>query len=64
MSIVNAVVPKSSLFHQLAVVSVCTAVPDPVNVKLGALAAVPPLLLPNVNVLVISAAAVKPPVPV
>ena len=32
----NAVVPKSSLLKKLVVVSVCTAVPDPVNVKLTA----------------------------
>ena len=59
----NAVVPKSTVLNQLAVVSVCTDVPDPVNVKLGALVLVPPVV-PNVNVLVIFAAAVKPPVPV
>ena len=59
----NAVVPKFNEPNQLPVVSVCIAVPDPVNVKLGALVLVPPVV-PNVNVLVISAAAVKPPVPV
>ena len=56
-------VPKSTLLNQLLVVSVCTDVPDPVNVKLGELVLVPPVV-PKVNVLVILAAAVKPPVPV
>ena len=60
---VNAVVPKSNLLNQLAVVIVNTEIPDPVNVKLGAVVALPPVV-PNVNVLVISAAAVNPPVPV
>lgn len=31
----NAVVPKLSVLKKLPVVSVCTAVPDPVNVKFG-----------------------------
>ena len=59
----NAVVPKSTLLKKPVVVSVCTAVPDPVNVKLTPLAIVPPVAA-QLNDLVISAAAVKPPVPV
>ena len=59
----NAVVPKSSLLNQLRLVNVAIAVPLPVNVKLGEISAVPPVV-PNVNVLVIFAAAVNPPVPV
>ena len=60
---VNAVVPKSSLLNQPPVVNVCTAVPLPVNVKLGLLVVEPPVV-PKVYVLVISAAATNPPVPV
>jgi hypothetical protein len=60
----NAVVPKSNRLNQLPVVSVAMAVPDPVKVKFGALVVVPPAVLPTVNVLVISAAALNPPVPV
>ena len=59
----NAVVPKLNALNQLLVVIVCTAVPDPVSVRLGALVLEPPEV-PNEYVLVISAAAVKPPVPV
>ena len=59
----NAVVPKLKLLNQLLEVNVAIAVPLPVNVKLGEISAVPPVV-PNVNVLVISAAAVNPPVPV
>ena len=59
----KAVVPKSNLLNQLLVVIVSIAVPEPVNVKLGLLVALPPVV-PNVNVLVMSAAAVNPPVPV
>ena len=61
---INAVVPKLRLLNQLLVVNVAIEVPLPVNVKLGALVAVPPPPLPNVNVLVLLASAVKPPVPV
>lgn len=60
----NAVVPKSNRLNQLPVVSVAMAVPDPVKVKFGALVVVPPAVLPTVYVLVISAAALNPPVPV
>ena len=60
----NVVVPKSILLKKLPVVSVCTAVPDPVNVKLTPLVLEPPAVSPNEYVLVTSAAAVKPPVPV
>jgi hypothetical protein len=60
---VKAVVPKSILLKKLVLVIVCTAVPDPVNVKLTPLAIVPAVEA-HLNVLVISAAAVKPPVPV
>ena len=59
----NAVVPKFNVLNQLPLVNVCTAVPLPVNVKLGEISAVPPVV-PNTYVLVISAAAVNPPVPV
>lgn len=59
----KAVVPKSNASNQLPVVNVGIAVPEPVKVNLGALVAVPPVV-PNVNILVISAAAVNPPVPV
>ena len=57
---VNVVEPKSNLLNQLPVVNVCVAV-VPLNVKLGALVVVPPVV-PNVNVLVILAAAENPPV--
>ena len=60
---VNAVVPKFNALNQLPVVSVGIAVPEPVNDRLTALVVVPPVV-PNVNVLVISAAAVNPPVPI
>jgi len=60
----NAVVPKFNAPNQLAVVSVCIAVPDPVNVKLGALVALPPAVSPNVNVLVTDASDTNPPIPV
>ena len=60
----NAVVPKLSALNQLPLLSVAIAVPEPVNVKFGALAEVPPAVEPNAKVLVISAAAVNPPVPV
>ena len=58
---VNAVVPKLTVLNPLLVVSVATAVPLPVSVRL-----VSPLLLPvaTVYVLVMAASAVKPPVPV
>ena len=62
-AIVNPVDPKSNVLNQLPVVNVCTAVPLPVNVKLGALDIVPPVV-PNENVLVMFAAALNPPVPV
>jgi len=42
----KAVVPKLKFLNQLAVVNVCTAVPLPVKLKLGALVAVPPVV-PN-----------------
>ena len=42
--IANAVVPKSRLSNQLAVVNVCTAVPLPVSDKLGAIVADPPVV--------------------
>ena len=42
----KAVVPKSKVLNQLAVVNVCTAVPLPVNDRLGALVADPPVV-PN-----------------
>jgi hypothetical protein len=59
----NAVVPKLRLLNQLLELSVTTAVPLPVSVKFGELVAEPPVV-PNVNVLVIEASVVKPPVPV
>jgi hypothetical protein len=61
---VNAVVPKFRLLKKLAVVSVMTLVPLPVNVTFGELVVVPDPPVPNVNVLVIDASVVKPPVPV
>ena len=57
----NAVVPKLKFLNQLAVVNVWIAVPLAVSDKLGALVAVPPVV-PNVNVLVIAAVALNPPV--
>jgi hypothetical protein len=59
----NTVVPKFNVLNQLPVVNVNTDVPEPVNVKFGALVVEPPVV-PNVNVLVVDASAVKPPVPV
>jgi len=59
----KAVVPNVILSNQLAVVSVMIAVPLPVNDRLGALVAVPPVV-PNTHVLVIDASVVNPPVPV
>lgn len=59
----NAVVPKLRLLNQLLLVTVITAVPDPVSVKLGALV-LEPLVLPNTTVRVIEASVVNPPVPV
>jgi hypothetical protein len=59
----NAVVPKSSLLNQLAVVKVITDVPESVSVKFGAIAEVPPVV-PKTTVLVTAAVVVKPPVPV
>jgi hypothetical protein len=60
---VNAVVPKSNNLNQLPDVIVGAVDPDPVNVKLGLLVAVPPVV-PKVYVLDASAAAVNPPAPV
>jgi hypothetical protein len=60
----NAVVPKFNVLNQLPVVNVAIAVPLPVNVKLHALAAVPPAVLPSEYVLVTFAFVVNPPVPV
>jgi hypothetical protein len=62
---VNAVVPKSSLLNWPSVPIVGIAVPDPVNVKLGALVVFPALarVVPKLNVLVTLASALKPPVP-
>lgn len=60
---VNAVVPKSSLSNQLAVVNVITDVPEPVNDSGNELVAEPPVV-PNVTVLVVDASVTKPPVPV
>ena len=57
----NAVVPKLRLLNQLPVVNVCTAVPLSVNDKLGALAAVPPVV-PNTKVFTTAAVEVNPPV--
>ena len=59
----NAVVPKSILLKNPVLVIVCTAVPDPVNVKLTPLA-IAPAVVAQLNDLVMSAAAVNPPVPV
>jgi hypothetical protein len=59
----KAVVPNVRLSNQLAVVSVMIAMPVPVNDRLGALVAVPPVV-PNTHVLVIAAFVVNPPVPV
>ena len=58
---VNAVEPKLRVLKQLLVVNVATAVPLPVNVKLGASLVA---RLPTEYVLVMAASAVKPPVPV
>ena len=58
----KAVVPKFKFLNQLPVVNVCTAVPLPVNDKLGALVVEPPVV-PKVYVLVTDAD-VNPPVPV
>ena len=44
---VNAVVPKSNVLNQLPVVITGTPVPEPVNVKLGLLVVVPPVV-PNI----------------
>jgi hypothetical protein len=41
----KAVVPKSSVLNQLPLLNVCTAVPDPVNVKFGSQP--PAVLFPN-----------------
>jgi hypothetical protein len=59
---VNPVVPKSNLPSVPELTIVATAVPLPVNVRFGALVAVPPTV-GIVNVLVIAAEAVNPPVP-
>jgi len=60
----NAVVPKFNVLNQLAVVSVAIEAPV-VNVKLGAIVAEPPDVLPTENVLVLLiSATVNPPVPV
>ena len=59
----NAVEPKSRLSNQLPVVNVAIAVPLPVNVKLGAFVADPPVV-PNTYVLVTDASDTNPPVPV
>ena len=61
---VKAVVPKSILLKNPVVPIDCTAVPDPVNVKLTKLVLVTPAPVPKLNILVMSAAAVNPPVPV
>ena len=60
----NAVVPKSNLLNQLPGEIVNTAVPDPANVRLGALLDKPPEVAPNDKVLFISAVVINPPVPV
>lgn len=54
---------KFKLLNQLPVVNVGTLAPE-VNDKLGALVAVPPVVLPKENVLVTDIAVVNPPVPV
>jgi len=60
----NEVVPKFSVLNQPPVVSVATLAPV-VNVRLGALAVVPPVELQKLNVLVtLISATVNPPVPV
>ena len=59
----NAVVPKFNVLNQLPVVNVLTAVPLPVNVILGEVSAVPPVL-PNAKVLVTAALDEKLGVPV
>ena len=64
VAIVNAVEPKSRLLNQLAVVNVATLAPV-VNVKLGAMVAEPPDVLPTEKVLVLLIlATVNPPRPV
>ena len=61
-AIVKAVVPKSSLLNQLLVMSV--AIEEPlINVKFGALVAVPPDVSPKRSVLVTDIVVVNPPVP-
>ena len=59
----NVVDPKLRLLNQPPVVKVKTAIPEPPNVRLGALTAFP-AVVPTVNVLVMSADDLKPPVPV
>ena len=59
----KTVVPKLRLSNQLPDVSVIIATPAPVNDKLGAFVAEPPVV-PNTHVLVTAALAVNPPVPV
>jgi len=61
----NVVVPKLSVLNQLPVVRVVTNEPEPVSDKFGLLVAEPPVVLPNVTVLVTDVASVvNPPVPV
>ena len=60
----KAVVPKFNVLNQLPVVSVATAVPDPVSDRFVALVVEPPPRVPKTNALVIPASAANPPVPV
>lgn len=60
----NAVVPKSRLLNHDPVVNVGGKLIPVPNVKFGALALVPPAVLPKSNVRVKSVSPVNPPVPV
>lgn len=61
--IANVVVPKSRLLNQPPV-SIVAADAPLINVKLGALVAEPPAVVPNVNLLPKLIVLTKPPVPV
>ena len=60
----KALVVKSNVLNQLPVVNVWILLVPGLIVKLGALLAEAPAVVPNVNVLVIVAVATNPPVPV
>ena len=60
----NTVLVKLNVLNQLPVAKVITDVPVPVTVMFGALADVPPAVLPKKTALATVAAVVNPPVPV